>query len=160
MHENQTDKTSIRPTRKQKAPLNYIEKFIAENGYSPSYREIAEGMNYSSVATVSIHVNNLIKRGQLRKRDRYARSLEVVNSTEPTKISSNQILPSEEKWLVEKVEHAFSQTEHEGTHLAESSLDGLYVLIGALKVLGMDGAAQSFMPRLNALKQRQSRESS
>jgi hypothetical protein len=31
----------------------------------------------------------------------------------------------------------------------------LYVLIGALKVLDLEGAAQSFMPRLTALKQRQ-----
>jgi hypothetical protein len=35
------------------------------------------------------------------------------------------------------------------------SLDSLYVLIGALKVLGLDGAAQSFLPRLTSLKQRQ-----
>jgi hypothetical protein len=156
MNENQTNsQTQIRPTRKQKALLDYIELFIAENGYSPSYREIMSGLNYGSVASVAIHVNNLIKRGHLIKRDHSARSLELVNPSEPGKITSNQVTPAQEKWLVEKVEHAFLQVENEATRLAENSLDQLYVLIGALKVLGMEGAAQSFMPRLNALKQRQ-----
>lgn len=157
MNEKQTpDQKTIRPTKKQKELLGFIEAFIAEHGYSPSYREIMSGLNYTSVATVSLHVNNLIKRGHLRKRDHSARSLEVVGATaEPAKITSNQIAPGEEKWLVEKVEHAFKQVEDKGGELAESSIDHLYVLIGALKVLGLDGASQSFMPRLTALKQRQ-----
>jgi repressor LexA len=151
------EKQTIRPTKKQKELLTYLETFIAERGYSPSYREIMTGLNYNSVATVALHVDNLIKRGHLRKRDRSARSLEVVAPSveQPTKISTNQVAPSEEKWLVEKVEHAFIQIEAAGAELAENSLDHLYVLIGALKVLGLEGAAQSFMPRLSALKQRQ-----
>jgi len=38
--------------------------------------------------------------------------------------------------------------------LEQPQLDELYVLIGALKVLGLDGAVQSFIPRLGVLKQR------
>lgn len=149
-------KPTTRPTKKQKELLDFISGFITEHGYSPSYREIMSGLNYTSVATVSLHVNNLIKRGHLNKRDRSARSLEVVAASDQPKITSNQVAPSEEKWLVEKVEHAFAQIENIGGELAEASLDHLYVLIGALKVLGLDGAAQSFMPRLTDLKQRQS----
>ena len=145
----------MRPTKKQKELLNFIETFIGEHGYSPSYREIMQGLNYNSVATVSLHVNNLIKRGHLLKRDHSARSLELAEAAEPARITSNQIAPGEEKWLVEKVEHAFTQIENLGGELAEASLDHLYVLIGALKVLGLEGAAQSFMPRLTELKQRQ-----
>lgn len=155
MNEKQTSVQATRPTKKQKELLSFIETFIAEHGYSPSYREIMAGQNYTSVATVSLHVNNLIKRGHLRKRDRSARSLEVVDAPDQKTISSNQIAPSEEKWLVEKVEHAFAQIENTGGELAEASLDHLYVLIGALKVLSLDGAAQSFIPRLTALKDRQ-----
>ena len=146
---------STRPTKKQKELLDFIAAFIAEHGYSPSYREIMTGLNYSSVATVALHVNNLIKRGHLRKRDRSARSLEIVDAPEKKTITSNQISAGEEKWLVEKVEHAFVQIETAGGKIAESGLDHLYVLIGALKVLSLDGAAQSFMPRLTTLKQRQ-----
>lgn len=156
MNEKQTSSQKpVRPTKKQKELLTFIEKFIAEHGYSPSYREIMSGLNYNSVATVSLHVNNLIKRGHVRKRDHSARSLEIVGADEQHKITSNQIAPGEEKWLVEKVEHAFQQIEQAGGELADTGLDHLYVLIGALKVLGLEGAAQSFMPRLAELKQRQ-----
>lgn len=156
MNEKQTvEQKTVRPTKKQKELLSFIEAFIAERGYSPSYREIMNGLQYTSVATVALHVNNLIKRGHLRKRDHSARSLEVVAAIESIKVSSNHIAPSEEKWLVEKVEHAFMQIENLGGELKETSLDHLYVLLGALKVLGLEGAAQSFMPRLTALKQRQ-----
>jgi len=155
MNEKQTAAASLRPTKKQRELLTFIEAFIAEHGYSPSYREIMTGLNYTSVATVALHVGNLIKRGHLRKRDHSARSLEVVQAVETPKVTSNQIAPGEEKWLVEKVEHAFLQLEELGGELKATSLDHLYVLVGALKVLGLDGAAQSFMPRLSALKQRQ-----
>lgn len=152
MNENQTgEKEVIRPTKKQRELLTYIEAFIAEHGYSPSYREIMVAQRYNSVATVALHVNNLIKRGHLRKRENSARSLEVVTAPEPAKIKTNQIAASEEKWLVEKIEHAFQQIESAGNK-AEAELDHLYVLIGALRVLGLEGAAQSFMPRLTELK--------
>ncbi len=155
MNEKQTPEAAIRPTKKQNELLGFIEVFITEHGYSPSYREVMKGLNYTSVATVSLHINNLIKRGHLRKRDHSARSLEIVNAEIPLKISSNHIAPSDEKWLVEKVEHAFMQLENDVSVIKENGLDHLYVLIGALKVLGLDGAAQSFMPRLTTLKQRQ-----
>lgn len=145
------DKLTIRPTKKQKQLLEYIEAFIAEHGYSPSYREIMQGCNYTSVATVALHVRSLITRGHLRKRDRSARSLEVTNPVGADKLKSNQVSAAEEKWLVEKVEHFFVQAEKSST-LEQPQLDQLYVLIGALKVLGLDGAAQSFIPRLSELK--------
>jgi repressor LexA len=153
MNEKQTpQQKKIRPTKKQQELLGFIETFIAEHGYSPSYREIMGGLNYTSVATVSLHVNNLIKRGQLNKRDHSARSLELATTPTPAKITSNQVTPNEEKWLVEKVEHAFTQAESLGREQLLASLDNLQVLVGALKVLGIEGAAQSFTPRLNALK--------
>jgi len=96
----------------------------------------------------------LIKRGHLRKRDHSARSLEVTApSEEPTKVTSNAVTPAEEKWLVEKIEHFFGEAENT-RELLQSHVDQLYVLVGALRVLGMEGAAQSFIPRLTQLKQR------
>jgi len=144
---------TIRPTKKQRELLTYIEQFIAQRGYSPSYREIMDGLNYTSVATVALHVNSLINRGHLKKRDHSARSLEVVNSAEETRLSTNQVSEAEEKWLVAKVKHFFKAAEDNG-QLSQDKLDELYVLIGALKVLGLDGAAQSFIPKLTVLKKR------
>lgn len=146
---------AVRPTKRQKELLTFIEDFIAEHGYSPSYREIMHGTGHTSVATVSLHINNLIKRGHLAKRDRSARSLEVVKPTivAGTKITPKQLKTSEEKWLVDKVELFFKSAE-KTPKIAERELDQLYVLIGALKVLGLDGAASSFIARLSAIKKR------
>jgi SOS-response transcriptional repressor LexA len=148
---------AVRPTKKQKELLTFIEDFIAQYGYSPSYREIMAGTGHTSVATVSLHVNNLIKRGHLAKRDRSARSLELVKpktAAGEDKITPKQLNASEEKWLVRKVEAFFKDAES-STSVSEQQLDKLYVLIGALKVLGIEGAAQSYIPRLSALKKRQ-----
>lgn len=143
--------TNIRPTKKQRELLLFIGQFIAEHGYSPSYREIMAGLDYGSVATVALHVNSLITRGHLRKRDYSARSLELVSPAEPAALPSNQVRAGEEKWLVEKVEHLFRQAEQTAGVTAQQ-LHSLYVLIDALQVLGLSAAAQSFQPRLAALK--------
>lgn len=149
---------NVRPTKKQRELLTFIETFIGEHGYSPSYREIMAGLNYTSVATVALHVNNLISRGHVRKRDRSARSLEVVTSAAASvalpKIVSNAVRPSEEKWLIEKVEYFFAELEQGSDELLQAGIDRLYVLVGALRVLGLEGAAQSFIPRLSQLKNR------
>lgn len=144
-------KTNIRPTKKQKLLLEFIEQFIAEHGYSPSYREIMAGSNYTSVATVALHVNSLIKRGHLSKRENSARSLEITKPSGVDSVKTNLVTAAQEKWLVEKVEYFFTQAEAVNP-LENTQLDQLYVLIGALKVLGVEGAAQSFLPRLAALK--------
>jgi len=147
---------SIRPTKKQKEILTYIEDFIAQHGYSPSYREIMAGTGHTSVATVSLHVNSLIKRGHLAKRDRSARSLEVINPHSPSiekTITPKQLKTSEEKWLIQKVEMFFKDAET-SSQVADQDLDKLYVLTGALKVLGLEGASQAFIARLSQLKKK------
>lgn len=148
------NETSVRPTKKQRELLSYIEQFIGEHGYSPSYREIMAGLDYNSVATVSLHVNSLIRRGHLRKRDRSARSLEVITATgEAGKVSTNSVQPAEEKWLVEKVEHFFGECE-QASQISQLSLDELSTLVGTLQILHLEGAAQSFLPRLGELRKK------
>lgn len=144
---------TVRPSKKQRELLTFIEKFIGEHGYSPSYREIMAGCNYTSVATVALHVNNLIKRGHLRKRENNARSLEVVSqATTKTTLSTNQVKPAEEKWLVEKIDHFFHEAEQNGQNDLVT-FDNLQTLINALKVLGLDGAAQGYIARLTKLRE-------
>lgn len=147
--------TQVRPTKKQRELLAFIESFIAEHGYSPSYREIMSGLQYTSVATVALHVNSLIKRGHLQRRDGKARSLEVVhgsNSMTP-KPADNDVKPAEERWLVAKIEQLFSRHE-QAEEVVEQAIQELHVMLAALRVLGFDGAAQSFAPRLADLKLR------
>lgn len=152
MDEQKTSNT-VRPTKKQKELLDYIEQFIVANGYSPSYREIMKGLQYTSVATVALHVNNLIKRGHLQKRDRSARSLEIVKPTiiEELKITPKQLKTTEEKWLVEKIEIFIKEAETL-PRVDQQQLDRLHVLVAALKILGSDGASQAFGTRIAKLK--------
>lgn len=144
-------KDSVRPTKKQKALLDFIATFIAEHGYSPSYREIMKSLNYTSVSTVALHVSNLIKRGHLVKRDYSARSLEVVNQKDHDITVSGPVSAAEEKWLVKNIDNRFKQVE-DSAKVDQSEVDDLYVLVGALKVLGLEGAAHSFIARLSKLK--------
>ncbi len=142
-----------RPTKKQFEILEFIEKFISQHGYGPSYREISTGLEYKSVATVAAHIDNLIVRGHLRKRNRSARSLEIISNEGMSQkpIRTDSVKPAEEKWLVEKIDYYFHRVEQSGT-VDKLEIDQLYVLVGALKVLGIEGAAQSFIGRLSAIK--------
>lgn len=143
----------VRPTKKQKILLDFIDGFIREHGYSPSYREIMNGLSYNSVATVALHVNNLIKRGHLRKRDHSARSLEIVGSDAQRVGKLNAIEGTQEKWLVDRIDTMLKNLEASPTP-PDKQIDDVYVLIGALHVLGLDDAVRSFVPRLTAVKKR------
>lgn len=72
---------SERATKKQQELLSFIDSFIKGTGYGPSYREIMRSLGYKSVSTVATHVDGLIAKGYLIKRDNTARSLEVVGLT-------------------------------------------------------------------------------
>ncbi len=66
-------------TKKQRELLNYLAEFIEANNYAPSYREVMKALNYKSVSTVANHIDSLITKGYLSKRDNSARSLEIVS---------------------------------------------------------------------------------
>lgn len=144
--------TPTRPTKKQRELLSFIENFIAGHGYGPSYREIMRGLGYKSVSTVANHVDNLIARGHLNKKDNSARSIEVVGSSKDF-VAKKEVSKSQEKWLVEQVEAHFTDLES-AKNPTQDQVDELYVLVGALKVLGLEGAANAFTPRLMQLKSR------
>lgn len=136
-----SDKT--RPTKKQYETLEFIKGFIKEHGYSPSYREIMRGCNYTSVATVSLHVNNLIKRGHLVKRGKSARSIEVVGG----KVDATTEKQHKHE-LMHEVEARFKQLENE---VSEEILNEVYVLVGALKILGHHEVARAYAGRINEI---------
>jgi len=46
-------------TKRQKDVLDFIADFIEEHGYSPSYEELAHGLNLASLATVHKHIQAL-----------------------------------------------------------------------------------------------------
>lgn len=133
---------TTRPTKKQHQTLEYIRSFTLEKGYSPSYREIMRGCNYTSVATVALHVKNLITRGHLIKRNNSARSLEIVGSAESTTKSVHKME------LITEIENRFTKLEKE---ISEDIMNEIYVLVGALKVLGHVDVARDYAGRITQM---------
>lgn len=65
-------------TRRQHEMYDFISRWVAEKGYSPSFEEIAQGMNLSSLATVHKHVSNLEKKGLLTRDYNRSRSIDLL----------------------------------------------------------------------------------
>jgi repressor LexA len=118
-----------RASKKQQELLQYIDEFIKEHGYGPSYREIMNGLGYKSVSTVAVHVNGLLTRGYIRKKDNSARSIEIVTMHHGGK-PVEKVLPAQMTWLVEEVE----------TRLAVEQYDEAAVLIAAVELFDTDTA--------------------
>ena len=64
-------------TKRQKQVLDFIAKFVEDNGYCPSYDEIARGLDLSSLATVHKHIGVLEAKGYLKRGVNQSRSLEL-----------------------------------------------------------------------------------
>ena len=70
-------------TKKQTEVLDFIKQYISENGFSPSYREIADHFGLSSPATIHQHIQGLVEKGCVSvDEDGCARSIEVVDQKE------------------------------------------------------------------------------
>jgi len=65
-------------TKKQKVILDYIRDFIDNNGYAPSYREIAQYFELSSTGTIAEYVNILAEKGYLTKDAMEARAIQLT----------------------------------------------------------------------------------
>lgn len=63
---------------KQNEILTFIKKFIAENKYTPSVRDICKGVNLNSPATVHVHLTNLINKGYIKRNAKNNRLLELM----------------------------------------------------------------------------------
>lgn len=65
-------------TEKQQQIFDFIKNYINENGYPPSVRDIGEGLNLSSPATVHTHIKNLVNLGYLSKDGLKKRALAIA----------------------------------------------------------------------------------
>lgn len=122
---------TVRPTKKQKELLNFIDGFIKGYGYGPSYREIMRALDYKSVSTVATHVNGLITRGWLVKKDNSARSLVVLmpqaDAVQPVVKNTTAIVTAEQQLTVKLRE---LQTD------PDANAHQIAVLSEALSILG------------------------
>lgn len=65
-------------TRRQKEVLDFIAAWQVENGFSPSYEEIARGLDLASIATVHKHISALQTKNYLTRSHNQSRSVEVA----------------------------------------------------------------------------------
>jgi repressor LexA len=64
-------------TKRQKEFLDFVAGFLEKRGYSPSYEEIAEGLDLASLATVHKHILSLETKEYVKRGFNQSRSLEV-----------------------------------------------------------------------------------
>ena len=94
-------------SKKQEEILNYIDKTINSNGYSPTVREICVAVGLKSTSTVQYHLKKLIDLGFLNKSENISRS--ITSRTVASKygipilgeISAGQPLMAEENYIGE-----------------------------------------------------------
>ncbi len=65
-------------TRRQKEVLDFIAQFVADHHYSPSYEEIATGLDLASLATVHKHIQALEGKQYLKRGFNQSRSIELA----------------------------------------------------------------------------------
>ena len=57
--------------------LNFFKKYVKKNKYYPTYQEMADALNYKSKNSITVLVNRLAKRNELKKIKGYRRNIEI-----------------------------------------------------------------------------------
>ena len=57
--------------------LNFIKKYVKKNKYYPTYQEMDDALNYKSKNSITVLVNRLAKRNELKKIKGYRRNIEI-----------------------------------------------------------------------------------
>lgn len=70
-------------TDRQREILDFIQAFISENGFPPTFREIASNFNIASTFGVKRHIDALVKKGYLSSISNSGRTLSLVNQNTP-----------------------------------------------------------------------------
>lgn len=65
-------------TPRQKEVVDFIAGFVDENGYSPSYEEIARALGLASLATVHKHISALQAKNYLKRTHNQSRSVDLA----------------------------------------------------------------------------------
>jgi repressor LexA len=66
-------------TAKQKSVLEYMKKVVLDKGYPPSVREICTAVDLRSTSTVHNHLQNLEKKGYIRRDPTKPRAVEIFD---------------------------------------------------------------------------------
>jgi len=65
-------------TKRQSEILTFLQGYIRDHGYAPSFEEIAEQFGFQSLATVHEHLTNLERKGYIQRTHNESRAIEVL----------------------------------------------------------------------------------
>ncbi|MDP1879713.1 MAG: transcriptional repressor LexA [Parachlamydiaceae bacterium] len=142
-------------TPKQREILDFIQQFVDQHHYSPSYREIMKQFAFSSPGSIYKYIQILIKKGALEAEKYSHRSLSPIFSKQKNKESSDinlpiignlicgyplelfakhqtLIVPSH---MVHQIESTYVLQIQGNALIEEAILDGDYVLIEARQII-------------------------
>jgi repressor LexA len=67
-------------TKRQREILTFLGSYSEDNGYAPSFEEIAQQFSYNSLATVHEHLSNLERKGFIKRSYNESRAIEILPS--------------------------------------------------------------------------------
>jgi len=76
-------------TKRQDEIMQYIKEYMVGHGYPPTIREIGKALGVSSPATIHAHLQNLEKKGFIKKDDTKNRALELLVNNEFANINDS-----------------------------------------------------------------------
>lgn len=80
-------------SKRQQETFSFIKEFIQQKGYSPSYREIQDHFDFSSLGTVYSLVKTLQRKGAIEMEEKSSRSFSLPASTNTQKSDQDVVIP-------------------------------------------------------------------
>lgn len=86
-------------TKKQKAVFDFIKQYVKENGFSPTFDEIALHFRYRSKGTVYKYIRILMQNGLVHQRWNRTRAMDITAVDNP----SQNYLPLKGEWKANQI---------------------------------------------------------
>jgi repressor LexA len=67
---------------RQRQILEFIENFLAQEGYPPTIRQIGEAVDIPSTSVVNYNLNKLVREGLLERSEKVSRGLRLIRDVE------------------------------------------------------------------------------
>ena len=118
-----------RTSNKAEKIVEFVNAFIAENGYSPSVREIGEAVGLRSTASVSYHLQALQEKGVFQAPEAKGRKRALVTGARPGQIPVIGVVTAGLPILaVEDIEGYIPYPDKSGKELFALHVDGLSMI--------------------------------
>ena len=78
-------------TKRQNDVLTYIKEYVADHKYPPSIREIGQGLNLNSPATIHAHLESLKEKGYIKNNSLKNRTIELLVPNEYNNVNEEVI---------------------------------------------------------------------